>query len=163
VVTREFPELWAALEQVPDPEIPVLSVVDLGVVRDIRHDGSRYVVDVSPTYTGCPALDMMSDSVRQALEQFTGERVHIEHVLSPPWTTDWMSADAREKLRAYGIAPPVGKTQDKRSLFGPKPDVPCPRCASEETELQSNFGSTACKSIYFCPKCSEPFEHFKCH
>lgn len=163
MVNREFPDLWAALEHVPDPEIPVLSVVDLGVVRDIRRGDEGYIVDVCPTYTGCPALDMMSDNIRTALEQHTGERVIIEHVLSPPWTTDWMSEDAREKLRAYGIAPPVGSTGDKRTLFGPKPDVPCPRCANEATELQSAFGSTACKSLYFCPKCSEPFEHFKCH
>ncbi|HAB31242.1 MAG TPA: phenylacetate-CoA oxygenase subunit PaaJ [Cryomorphaceae bacterium] len=153
-------ELWDALASVMDPEVPVLSVLDLGVIRAIRHESNRIEVDISPTYTGCPAMDVISSQVREALLSF-GD-VNIVTVLDPPWTTDWISAEGRNKLEAYGIAPPVGRAHDKRSLWAPVPSVRCPRCKSASTKLISHFGSTACKALYQCLDCQEPFDYFKC-
>lgn len=154
---------WACLEGVPDPEIPVISVVELGVVRDIRQGDQGIDVDLSPTYTGCPAMDMMAEDVQKALAEKTGQAVKVHLVIDPPWTTDWLSAATKDKLRAYGIAPPVGSTTDKRALFGPAVQVSCPHCQSEQTEVVSAFGSTACKALYRCNVCQEPFDYFKCH
>ncbi|MFM1884252.1 MAG: phenylacetate-CoA oxygenase subunit PaaJ [Bacteroidota bacterium] len=152
--------LWSALEEVMDPEVPVLSVVDLGVIRRVSLQGNALHIDLAPTYTGCPAMDVIQKRVEDALGSF-GE-VHVQTVLDPPWTTDWMTASGREKLEAYGIAPPVGKASDKRTLWAVQPAVGCPRCKSENTELISLFGSTACKSLYKCRECHEPFDYFKC-
>ncbi len=154
---------WACLEGVPDPEIPVISIVDLGVVRDIRQGEHGIDVDLSPTYTGCPAMDMMAEDVQKSLAEKTGQQVKVHLVIDPPWTTDWLSESTKDKLRAYGIAPPVGSTSDKRELFGPPAQVSCPKCQSPQTELVSAFGSTACKSLYRCRDCQEPFDYFKCH
>lgn len=152
--------IWNCLRDVPDPEIPVVSVVDLGMVREVRVDGERIEVDVSPTYSGCPATEVIEDSILSRLQDEGFPRVSIKRVLSPPWTTDWISAAGREKLREYGIAPPVGSAS-KRELLG-RPKVRCPRCGTEETSVVSEFGSTACKASYKCDACLEPFEYFKC-
>lgn len=153
-------DVWQWLEDVPDPEIPVLSVVDLGMVRRVHVDGERIEVDVSPTYSGCPATEVIEQSIVTTLSEQGAAEVSVNRVLSPPWTTDWISEAGREKLRQYGIAPPVGSAS-KRELLG-KPAVCCPRCGSDETRVVSEFGSTACKASYRCTACLEPFEYFKC-
>lgn len=157
-VNRERVLEWLA--EVPDPEIPVLTITDLGIVRDVDCDDG-IVVSLAPTYSGCPATEAIESSVIAALEDRGLTDVSIKRVLSPPWTTDWISDAGREKLRAYGIAPPESGA-DKRELLRGKHVVPCPRCASEDTELVSEFGSTACKASYRCSACLEPFEYFKC-
>ncbi|MBT8067148.1 MAG: phenylacetate-CoA oxygenase subunit PaaJ [Gammaproteobacteria bacterium] len=148
------------LAEVPDPEIPVLSITDLGIVRDVDCDAG-VVVSLSPTYSGCPATEVIESSVIAALEDQGVAEVSIKRVLSPPWTTDWISDAGREKLREYGIAPPE-KGASKRALLQGKAVVPCPRCDSDNTEQVSEFGSTACKAAYRCTDCLEPFEYFKC-
>ena len=157
-VNREQVLAWLA--DVPDPEIPVLSVLDLGIVRDVRC-GDGVVVALAPTYSGCPATDVIEANVIAALQDRGIADVSVERVLSPPWTTDWISAAGIEKLRAYGIAPPE-KSAGKRALLQGDLVVPCPRCESQQTELVSEFGSTACKASYRCTDCLEPFEYFKC-
>ena len=147
----------AVLAAVPDPEIPAVSVLDLGIVRDIEPDS----VVVTPTYTGCPATAVIERSIREALDAAGLAQVRIRPRLDPPWTTDWITAEGREKLRAYGIAPPdpgAGST----TLRGPL-QTPCPRCGSAATEEISRFGSTPCKALWRCTGCSEPFDKFKCH
>lgn len=138
------------LAEIPDPEIPVLSITDLGIVRDVQCDGG-VVVSLAPTYSGCPATEVIESSVVAALEERGVVDVSIKRVLSPPWTSDWISAAGREKLRKYGIAPPERAEP-----------VACPRCGSEKSERVSEFGSTACKASYRCTDCREPFEYFKC-
>ncbi|HEX5239253.1 MAG TPA: 1,2-phenylacetyl-CoA epoxidase subunit PaaD [Sphingomicrobium sp.] len=142
--------IMAVLEKVPDPEIPVLSITDLGIVRSIEEDPPR--VRISPTYTGCPATIAIEAMIREALDGAGFEDVHIERVLFPPWTTDWISEEGRKKLKAYGIAPP----EDSAT-------VACPLCGSMDTEEVSRFGSTPCKAQWRCKSCLEPFERFKCH
>lgn len=158
---------WQALHTVADPEIPVLSVVDLGVVRDVRLLSDGVVeVDLTPTYSGCPAMKEMERGVVEALEGAGASRVQVNLVFTPAWTTDWISPDARDRLRAYGIAPPQVAQADsgdpalvplRRSVAS----MPCPFCGSSRTEERSHFGSTACKSLYVCRDCRQPFEHFK--
>jgi ring-1,2-phenylacetyl-CoA epoxidase subunit PaaD len=157
-------KIWDILQQVPDPEIPVISVVELGVVRSVKCiDNEKVIIDITPTYSGCPAMKVFSDDIIHQLNLNGFNDVEINTVYSPAWTTDWITDEALEKLRKYGIAPPIKGTQDKGFLFesGPKM-VPCPRCKSNETKLVSQFGSTACKALYSCEKCKEPFEYFKC-
>ncbi len=149
------------LSQVPDPEIPVLSVVDLGIVRDVRVKGGCVEVDVTPTYSGCPATDVIAHDIETALTKGGYSNATVNRVLSPPWTTDLISSGGRDKLKAYGIAPPVGG-RSVTALFGDDPEVPCPRCESKDTELVSPFGSTPCKAHYKCRSCAEPFDYFKC-
>lgn len=145
-------ELWKLMEQVPDPEIPVLSITDLGIVRDIIKSDDRFEVIITPTYSGCPAMDMIGMHIRKKLDEAGLENATIKQQLSPAWTTDWMSDAAKNKLKAFGIAPPnSGK------------DIACPKCGSEHTEMVSRFGSTPCKALYRCLDCREPFDHFKCH
>jgi ring-1,2-phenylacetyl-CoA epoxidase subunit PaaD len=152
---------WAVLEQVMDPEVPVVSVVDLGIVRDLEwHTGHLHLV-VTPTYSGCPATEVIEADIRQALEGAGFAAPRLERRLTPAWNTDWISKLGRERLRAYGIAPPVGSSS-KRSLLGESPQVSCPQCGSVHTELLSQFGSTACKALYRCRDCLEPFDYFKC-
>lgn len=148
------------LSEVADPEIPVLTIADLGILRDVRiEDG--VIVELTPTYSGCPATEVIEQSVLAALQRQGVEDVRIERVLSPPWTTDWISDEGRDKLREYGIAPPAeGGT--KRELLNGTRTVACPRCASTDTAVVSEFGSTACKASYKCNDCLEPFEYFKC-
>jgi len=153
-------EIWQWLADVPDPEIPVVSVVDLGMVRDVRVSGAGVEVDVAPTYSGCPATEVIEDSIVAKLRSEGLDDVTVRRVLSPPWTTDWISDAGRQKLRAYGIAPPAAAA-GKRELLG-RPAVRCPRCNAEQTTLVSEFGSTACKASYKCGECLEPFEYFKC-
>jgi len=152
------------LETVSDPEIPVLSVIDLGIIRSIsvaEADHSVHI-DLSPTYSGCPAMDTIEADIRTALSAAGFESVHIRTVLEPAWTTDWMSESGKQKLEAYGIAPPDQKSGDKRALFGKAPEVRCPLCKSTHTTRLSAFGSTPCKALYRCDDCLEPFDAFKC-
>jgi ring-1,2-phenylacetyl-CoA epoxidase subunit PaaD len=155
-------QIWQYLEDVSDPEVPVLSVVDLGVVRAVRVEGDSVQVTLTPTYSGCPAMDTISADVKQRLLQEGFKNVAIDMQLSPAWTTDWMSEEGKSKLEAYGIAPPVEPTSDINALFGKDTTVRCPLCKSENTKLVSQFGSTACKALYQCNECLEPFDYFKC-
>ena len=157
-VSREQVMAW--LEKVPDPEIPVLSITDLGIVRDVTI-GNGVSVALAPTYSGCPATEVIEKSVIDALHDHGIDDVSIERRLSPPWTTDWISDEGRDKLREYGIAPPA-KGGSKRALLDAERTIACPRCGSEKTALVSEFGSTACKASYRCTACLEPFEYFKC-
>ena len=152
---------WDAAAQVCDPEIPVLTIADLGVLRavEVAEDGSVEVT-ITPTYSGCPAMDVIGVDVDLALARAGIDKARIRHVLSPAWTTDWMSEAGRAKLLAYGIAPPAAKSS-RRALFGDD-GAACPRCGSERTQKISEFGSTACKSLWRCLACREPFDHFKC-
>jgi ring-1,2-phenylacetyl-CoA epoxidase subunit PaaD len=152
--------IWKILETVKDPEVPVLSVVDLGVIRAVELDEQQVRVTITPTYTGCPAMDMISMQIRMALNA-AGYQSTIQTVLSPAWTTDWMTENGKQQLKAYGIAPPVGKSFDQAYLEDLI--VPCPQCNSTHTVLVSQFGSTACKALYKCEECKEPFDYFKCH
>jgi ring-1,2-phenylacetyl-CoA epoxidase subunit PaaD len=152
---------WAALEDVPDPEVPVLSVVDLGVVRAIEPAGDRLAITVTPTYTGCPATAAINLAIAAAIEAAGLGRPTLLTALSPPWTTEWMRPHARAKLAAAGIAPPAAARD--AAPFAPDPAVPCPRCGARATEKLSEFGATACKALWRCLACREPFEHFKCH
>ncbi len=145
-------------ESVNDPEVPVLTLGDLGVIRDIYEEDGCAVVCITPTYSGCPASDYINTLVSQALEQ-AGIKAVIKTVLSPAWTTDWLSEDGKQKLRAYGIAPPVDSQSD--DLFF-EPTVPCPNCQSTQTRQLAEFGSTPCKAHYQCLTCKEPFDYFKC-
>ncbi|MEM7277682.1 MAG: 1,2-phenylacetyl-CoA epoxidase subunit PaaD [Pseudomonadota bacterium] len=154
-------DAWKIVERLPDPEIPVLSLTDLGVIRHLERDGDRLVVGIAPTYSGCPATEVISDSVKKALLRAGARDVRIEQVLSPPWSTDWISDEGREKLRDYGIAPPPTASSSKRALTGAEP-VACPRCRSTQSIRVSEFGSTPCKASYKCGDCLEPFEYFKC-
>lgn len=174
---REMVLAW--LSEVMDPEVPVVSVVDLGIVRDVHWmDGADDVppsagvqVTVTPTYSGCPATEVIAQSIRDALHARGVDRVEVLTRLSPAWTTDWMTQKGREALRAYGIAPPVHLTVDTDSarpvditaLLTNRPAVPCPLCGSGKTRLLSQFGSTACKALYRCNDCLEPFDYFKPH
>lgn len=154
-------EVWTILEAVRDPEVPVLSVVELGVVRGVRLDGTQVEVDITPTYSGCPAMHEIERAIGGALAA-RGLTARVRMVVAPAWTTDWMSDAAREKLRAYGIAPP-GRTEPEPlvPLMRRPAVVPCPFCGARDTALRSEFGSTACKSLHFCNACQQPFEHFK--
>jgi ring-1,2-phenylacetyl-CoA epoxidase subunit PaaD len=149
------------LQQVKDPEVPVLSVIELGVVRGARVEGDRVTVTITPTYSGCPALQVMEDDIRAALLAGGFQEVLVKTVLSPAWTTDWIPPEAREKLRAYGIAPP-GQSETGVVVLGPTVrTVACPFCGSANTVRESEFGPTACKSLHVCRSCRQPFEHFK--
>ena len=158
VASREQVLEW--LSEVPDPEIPVLTITDLGIVRDVTVN-DEVVIALTPTYTGCPATEVIEQSVIDTLHLRGIENVSIDRVLSPPWTTDWISAEGRDKLREYGIAPPE-QGASKRALLHGDRSIACPRCQSLETEIVSEFGSTACKAAYKCKACLEPFEYFKC-
>jgi ring-1,2-phenylacetyl-CoA epoxidase subunit PaaD len=161
-------QVWEILEQISDPEIPVLSIVDLGIVRDVQippsplvEKGQGVEVFITPTYSGCPAMDMIAMNIRMELLHHGFENVKITQQLSPAWTTDWMTDTGKEKLKSYGIAPPVGKVIDQQFLADMK--IECPQCHSKNTRLLSEFGSTACKALFQCQDCKEPFDYFKCH
>lgn len=151
---------WDAAASVPDPEIPCVTVADLGILRSVEIEDGVAVARVTPTYSGCPAVLAIELAIENALRE-AGFEARIERVLSPAWTTDWISAEGREKLRAYGIAPPAKASNSIRALFG-ETQVACPQCGSLETERLSEFGSTACKALYRCTACREPFDYFKC-
>lgn len=152
--------VWERLSLIPDPEVPVISILDLGVVRKVHYDGEKLEITITPTYTGCPAMGLFVAEIKAAMHDQGFDQVDIITVYSPAWTTDWLTPEAKEKLRKYGIAPPV---QDAAGddPFAPPPVVPCPRCDSKNTTLVSQFGATACKSLYTCDDCKEPFEYFK--
>ncbi|HEY4147768.1 MAG TPA: 1,2-phenylacetyl-CoA epoxidase subunit PaaD [Chitinophagaceae bacterium] len=158
---------WALLEQVNDPEVPVLSITDLGIVRDVKLNGDEVEVVITPTYSGCPAMMMIEWEIKAQLVMrggFSKEKVKVTTVLSPAWTTDWMSEAGKEKLKAYGIAPPLPTASVcDINLFAREEAIQCPRCNSYHTVLVSQFGSTACKAHYRCEDCKEPFDYFKCH
>lgn len=159
----EEKEIWTILEEVKDPEVPVLSVVDLGIVRSINTSGDAIDITITPTYSGCPAMDVINMDIRLKLIEKGYRNVHIQQQLSPAWTTDWMSEEGKQKLKAFGIAPPNPKQQFCKTEMFQQEAVQCPRCDSWHTEVISQFGSTACKSMYRCLDCKEAFDHFKCH
>jgi len=151
---------WDAAAAVTDPELPVLTIADLGVLRDVTERDGAVEVAITPTYSGCPAMNMIALEVEAALAR-AGIPGRVRTVLSPAWTTDWMSEEGRRKLAEYGIVPPQ-RAAGRRALFGAEA-LACPRCGGADTEQVSEFGSTACKSLWRCRSCREPFDHFKCH
>jgi len=175
-VSEHVRQVWAWLEQVPDPEVPAVSVVDLGIVRDVSWSGDlkdECLVTVTPTYSGCPATEVIAATIRSTLESHGIAMARVQTKLAPAWTTDWIRPEAHEKLRRYGIAPPVGRAADisleqiidisRISRRTEHPVVACPHCGARQTEQISQFGSTACKALYRCRVCSEPFDYFKSH
>lgn len=155
--------IWDLIKDIPDPEIPVLTIVDLGVIREVKKTSDEVVVTITPTYTGCPAMNQFEDDIVNTLKDNGVANVRIETSYDPAWTTDWMSEEAKKKLQDYGIAPPQEKTSDKNYIIGKeKKQVICPQCKSADTKMISQFGSTACKALYQCNDCKEPFDYFKC-
>ena len=167
---QSIEQVWAWLGDVADPEIPVISVVDLGIVRDVAFDGDQCVVTITPTYSGCPAMQVIAESVQDALRGHGVHNVRLVNQLSPAWTTDWMSDAGKAALKGYGIAPPAQQVIDISGLHAgvkrraaPPLIITCPNCGSTHTQLTSQFGSTPCKALYKCLDCREPFDYFKCH
>lgn len=161
--TKTIEKVKTILESVTDPEIPVLTIGDLGIVREVHNEGNRVIIVITPTYSGCPAMNMIEVNIKSVLQDAGFNQVEVRTVLSPPWTTNWMSEEGKRKLKAYGIAPPEEETTDINLLFGSEKKVSCPHCESKNTRLLSQFGSTACKALYQCNDCLEPFDYFKCH
>jgi ring-1,2-phenylacetyl-CoA epoxidase subunit PaaD len=165
-------QVWNWLAAIPDPEIPVISIVDLGIVRGVALDGASCTVTITPTYSGCPATQVIADAIGAALREH-GLQARLQIQLAPAWTTDWLGPEAKARLRAYGIAPPAEQVIELSALrdarraisrrAAPRAAVACPQCGSRHTELTSQFGSTPCKSLYKCLDCREPFDYFKCH
>jgi ring-1,2-phenylacetyl-CoA epoxidase subunit PaaD len=166
--TISIQKIWSILETVNDPEVPVLTIIDLGIVRDVKLSEGEIEIIITPTYTGCPAMDMIAMNIRLAMAEHGYKKIKITSVLSPAWTTNWMSEAGKEKLKAYGIAPPISRSHSDgmpryTKLFSEPEAVQCPHCNSNNTKLISQFGSTACKALYQCADCREPFDYFKCH
>ena len=156
-------KIWNLLEEIPDPEIPVLSIHDLGIVRKIDEINNEIIVTITPTYSGCPAMNVFEADIVTTLNKYGYDKVSIKTTYDPPWTTDWLSEEAKKKLQDYGIAPPEQKTTDKNALLvDDRKSVTCPQCKSTNSKMISQFGSTACKSLYQCNDCMEPFDYFKC-
>jgi ring-1,2-phenylacetyl-CoA epoxidase subunit PaaD len=156
--------IYSYLHEINDPEVPVLSIIDLGIVRDVRTNDEELEVVITPTYTGCPAMDMITATIKIQLATLGFKKVKVTQVLSPAWTTEWMSEEGKRKLKEYGIAPPNPKQQVcDQKLFAEAEAVQCPHCNSYHTHRVSEFGSTACKALYQCDDCKEPFDYFKCH
>jgi ring-1,2-phenylacetyl-CoA epoxidase subunit PaaD len=163
-IDTKIEQIRSYLDEVTDPEVPVLSINDLGIVRDIILKEDSVEVLITPTYTGCPAMDMIRAQIKMNLLSHGFPKVEVVQVLSPPWTTEWMSESGKQKLKDYGIAPPNPKQQVcSETLFAPHEAVQCPHCDSWHTRRISEFGATACKAMYQCEDCHEPFEYFKCH
>lgn len=165
MVTKAFhtaDELLDLLSDIPDPEIPVITIRELGMLQGVKPENNGYVVTITPTYTACPAMKLVEDEILGRCSEHGISNVRVELTYTPAWSTDWLSSGAKEKLRQYGIAPPEQENKACTSTFG-KRIVTCPRCGSRDTELVSRFGSTACKSLHSCKHCKEPFEYFKCH
>ena len=154
-------DVWNYLEEVFDPEVPVLTVLDLGIVQKVKVVGSSIHVVITPTYTGCPAMQRIEEDIIEKLNEKGDFEVSVDLVLSPAWTTDWISEEGKRKLKEYGIAPPEDEA-DKSVLFAEQTVVPCPNCDEKDTKMISHFGSTACKAHYQCEACLEPFDYFKC-
>lgn len=159
---QNLQKIWDELDTVLDPEVPVLSVIDLGIIRKVEMVEGLVRIDITPTYTGCPAMQFIEMNVKAAIENL-GYKVEIHTIISPAWTTDWMSESGKLKLKNYGIAPPGRLAKLDPEAFGIEDDILCPRCFSPNTERISEFGSTACKALYRCKDCREPFDYFKCH
>ena len=156
--------IYSYLEEINDPEVPVLSLIDLGIVRDVKMNDDELEVIVTPTYTGCPAMDMITSTIKIQLATLGFEKIKVTQALSPAWTTEWMTEEGKRKLKEYGIAPPNPKQQVcDQKLFAEAEAVQCPHCNSYHTHRISEFGSTACKALYQCDDCKEPFDYFKCH
>ncbi len=160
--THSQEQIFKLLSEIPDPEIPVINIIELGILREVKFVDEVCIVVITPTYTGCPAMKVIEDDIRIKLKDIGIDNVKVELVLSPAWTTDWISDVAKEKLRAYGIAPPDHSSVDKKVLLGKARDLKCPLCGSIHTEMISQFGSTACKALFRCLDCKEPFDYFKC-
>ncbi len=154
-------KLYEILESVSDPEIPVLSIMEMGVVRSAKLINGIVEVEITPTYSGCPAMDVIADDIKLAFKQ-KGYEAIVELILSPAWTTDWITLKGRLALEKYGIASPLSESADKEALLDNKKLVKCPQCGSLNTKLVSQFGSTACKAFFQCEDCFEPFDYFKC-
>lgn len=155
------PKISSILENVCDPEIPVLNVVEMGIVRRVEQNSNGWHVDITPTYSGCPAMKVINDDIVAAMQKNGYQPVEVSEVLNPAWSTDWLTDEAKKKLHDYGIAPPQGSV-DKNTLLEDDKDIQCPQCGSKDTKMLSQFGSTACKSLYQCNTCKEPFDYFKC-
>lgn len=161
--------IWDLMKQIYDPEIPVISIVDLGIVREVQlvqadNADPKVTVTITPTYSGCPAMDVITMNIRMKLLEHGFKNFEVKTILSPAWTTDWMSAEGKQKLSAFGIAPPnPSQSVCTMDLFQEQEVVQCPHCKSYHTKMISRFGSTACKALYQCIDCSEPFDYFKCH
>jgi ring-1,2-phenylacetyl-CoA epoxidase subunit PaaD len=156
-------DIFTLLSEIPDPEIPVISIIELGVIRNVEIINNTTIsLKITPTYSGCPAMKQIEDDVKKKLSENGFTTIDIKTIFSPPWTTDWITPEAKEKLRKYGIAPPENSTEDKSWLTGKEKKITCPRCKSLNTKLISQFGSTACKALYQCKDCLEPFDYFKC-
>ncbi len=155
--------IYNILQEVPDPEIPVINVLDLGIIRKVEFVNEKLEVTITPTYSGCPAMNVIEQTIREKLISEGYQNVEIKTILSPAWTTDWLTEEGKQKLLKYGIAPPVGSSSNKSTLFAEEKVVGCPQCNSNNTTLVSEFGSTPCKSLYKCKDCLEPFDYFKCH
>lgn len=163
-------DIWHLMKQIYDPEIPVISIVDLGIVRKVEVDtpsnntNPLVTITITPTYSGCPAMDVIGMNIRMKLLEHGIKNMQIKTILSPAWTTDWMSSEGKEKLKGFGIAPPnTSQSVCTPALFQEQEAVQCPHCNSHHTLMISRFGSTACKALYKCQDCSEPFDYFKCH
>ena len=154
-------EIWNALEEVKDPEIPVVSVVEMGIVRTVELEDNSVTVSMTPTFSGCPALRVMHDDIEAKLREIGFEEVQVTTVLSPPWSTDWISEEAKAKLHDFGIAPPAPNSEDDGLIQLEASPAACPRCGSFDTSTKNTFGPTLCKSIHVCNRCQEPFEAFK--
>ncbi|HZW62455.1 MAG TPA: 1,2-phenylacetyl-CoA epoxidase subunit PaaD [Flavobacteriaceae bacterium] len=161
VVTEIDKTLLPILQQISDPEIPVLSIIDMGVVRSAVLENNMVTVQITPTYSGCPAMDVISEDIKRKLEE-EGYQAQVELILAPAWTTDWITPKGRKALEDYGIAAPLSPEADKEALLGNKKIVKCTHCGSTNTQLVSQFGSTACKAQFQCNDCREPFDYFKC-
>jgi ring-1,2-phenylacetyl-CoA epoxidase subunit PaaD len=158
--------IYSILSEVCDPEVPVLTILDLGIVRGVDITEEKIIIKITPTYSGCPAMDTIAVDIKMKMLEHEFKQVQVMNVLSPAWTTDWMSEEGKNKLKAYGIAPPQQRSNEKRLnalLFEEEKNIECPRCHSTHTKLLSQFGSTACKALYQCDDCKEPFDYFKCH
>lgn len=160
VITEEY--IFTLLSEIADPEIPVINIAELGILREVKWENNLCTVVITPTYSGCPAMKMIEDDIRTKLKQIGIDQVKVNLVYTPAWTTDWINDAAKEKLRVYGIAPPEHTSFDKGLLMGKKKHLKCPQCNSEDVEMISQFGSTACKALYRCNACKEPFDYFKC-
>ena len=164
VNTIDKKNIYSFLGEINDPEVPVLSIIDLGIVRDVKMSGEELEVIITPTYTGCPAMDLITTTIKIQLATLGFKKIKVTQVLSPAWTTEWMTEEGKRKLKEYGIAPPNPKQQVcDQKLFAEAEAVQCPLCNSYHTHRISEFGSTACKALYQCDDCKEPFDYFKCH
>lgn len=161
MVTDVLERIKKRMHSVMDPELPFLTVMELGMIRGISMEENTAVIELTPTYTGCPATDAITEDIQKAAEEIHS-KVIVKLVMTPAWTTDWINDATRTKMAKHGVAPPEGRSADKAFLLGDERIVPCPRCKTNRTKLVSPFGSTACKAHYTCLDCLEPFDHFKC-